>query len=167
MNSAMRLFPVIIIGLFFTYCSGGTTKSIRGFRKNMGDHLRDDIIDQSTKLFFKHGFEVERQEGVEGETSGDVFIETKWKDRLPFDEEKADGIVAARTKIIIRARITQKALNFTSNQRMFKVSYTMENEFMVGLDREWVRRPLCSRLDAYCRRVYDEYKSQLRFAKGD
>ncbi|MFC1492487.1 hypothetical protein ACFL6O_00890 [candidate division KSB1 bacterium] len=167
MCTAKRLFQVIILGLLFTYCSGGTTKSRVGFQKSMGDHLRNDIIEQCNNLATKHGFDIERLEGAEATDGGDIYIETRWKDRVPFEEEKAEGIVAARTKIILRARPTQKALNFTSGQRMYRVTYVMEHEFMVGLDREWIKRPFCPKLEDYCRRIYDEYKSQLRFAKGE
>jgi hypothetical protein len=133
----------------------------------MGDHLRNDIIEQSTKLFAKHGFEHERQEGDEFNDAGDIYVETRWKDRAPYDEEKEEGIVAARIKITIRARPTEIVVNFTSHERMFSVVYTMEHEVMVGFDREWVKRPFCPKLEEYTNRIYDEFKSQLRFAKGE
>ncbi|MCP4726499.1 MAG: hypothetical protein GY863_15750 [bacterium] len=167
MCTVRRLFPVIMLGLLLICCSGGTAISTRGFQKSMGDHLRGDIVDQSTKLFAKHGFELERQEGADINDAGDIYVETRWKDRLPFDEEKSEGIVAVRTKIVIRARRTQKVLNFTTNQVMFRVTYVMEHEFMVGLDREWVKRPFCPKQEEYCHRIYDEYRSQLRFTKGE
>ncbi|MFC1564427.1 hypothetical protein ACFL6G_05785 [candidate division KSB1 bacterium] len=157
-----KIFVIFLAGLFLIQCAGGTTKSTSGYRETIGDYRRGDISFQTRKLLEKYGFEFER---FEAGSAGDIYIETRWKTRTPYDEEAANGVISARTKIIIRGRDTGRSLNFTSNETMYKAVFETENDVMLTGQREWSKQSYCEELTKYLKKLYEELESELRFTR--
>ncbi|MFC1492486.1 hypothetical protein ACFL6O_00885 [candidate division KSB1 bacterium] len=159
-----RLLLAMLSAFILIQCAGGgaATSSRSGYKKSIGDYRRMDIMDKSKNLLGKYGFEIEREEDG---TAGDIYIETRWKVRTPFDIEKTDNVMSARTKIIIRARGTQRSVNMVEGERLFKAEFDTENEVMIQGQNEWVKQPYSEELTAYLKKLHEELAGELRFTR--
>ncbi|MCP4726498.1 MAG: hypothetical protein GY863_15745 [bacterium] len=162
-----RLLLVLFSAFLLIQCAGGgaTTASRSGYKKTLGDFRKAGIRLKSRNLIVKNGFEIEREEGVEDDDIGDIYINTRWKTRTPFEDEKANNIISARTRITIRGRSSQRSLNMTSGERLFKVEFDTEGEVMIQGQNEWVKQPYSVELTAYLQKLCDELTVELRFTR--
>lgn len=89
-----------------TACTPHTAASRRGpdplnpltLRADAGDVTPHDLEAGLDKVLGRHGYIVEWQDG----TPGTVVFETQWRWRALFEDEPPEGIIAARTRLVIR-----------------------------------------------------------------
>jgi len=162
-----RLLLVLFSASLLIQCAGGgaTTASRSGYKKTIGDFRKAGIRLKSRNLIMKYGFEIEREEGVEEDDIGDIYLSTRWKTRMPYEDEKANNIISARMKVTIRGRASQRVLNMTSGERLFKVEFDTEGEVMIRGQDEWVKQSYSVELTAYFQKFYEELAAELRFTR--
>ncbi len=162
-----KLLLIMLSAFLMIQCAGGGTVRFpkSEFKKSIGDYRKMHIRAKSRNLLGKYGFEIEREEGTEDDDQGDIYIESKWKERVPFESEKADNIISARTKIIIRARSTNRSLNMTSGERIYKAEFSSEDMVLIRGQEDWTKQTMSPELMEYLEKLYDELAAELRFTR--
>ena len=101
----MRFILTCVSLLFLNNCSStisnGSSSNLGQYSKPLGVSYRAEFAGVIRVVIEnKHQYVIIRQE----ETARDVYIETDWKERNVFEDEKEKDIVSARTRLIFRAR---------------------------------------------------------------
>ncbi len=165
-NSLRLVLGLILISLLFSCAGSGAAGGGGGkisLKANMGDYLPRNINEQTDKVLKKHQYLIERQE----DNGGDMYFETRWKERSPYEDEATEGVVGGRSRVIVTARPTQKVLNYTTGQRMFKTSIVIENQVKLKDSAHWEPFACSPKVMAQFKRISDDLKSELRFGAGN
>lgn len=87
--------------LLIAACSG-TLARLGIDERTIGHASAHDIMTEVPAVLRRHGYAIydARQDG------SNLYIETGWQERAPFDDEAAQGVDYARTRFIARARMT-------------------------------------------------------------
>ena len=101
----MRFILTCVSLLFLNNCSStisnGSSTDLNQYSASLGVSYRAEFSGVIRVIIEnKHQYVIIRQE----ETARDVYIETDWKERNIFEDEQEKDIVAARTRLIFRAR---------------------------------------------------------------
>ncbi|RMD86461.1 MAG: hypothetical protein D6813_14900 [Calditrichaeota bacterium] len=151
---------------FLKYCSillviwscAGTssgTKNIKSnYTVNVGVATLDDIQKIYTKVFTKYLYQLEREE----EFGSRLYVETQWKDRKPFEDEKAAGVVAVRSRIILQTRPRIKS---GVSYNLHQVQFIAENLVKYHLDENWHPAPLTKMCRDYFKKIANDFKLDL------
>ena len=112
----------------------GPEREARGdsFRKDVGLATLADLERVTYRIFERYQYEVERFD-----KGAYTFIDTRWRDRVPTEDERASGFVAVRTRILIRTRLRSRAT--TQILAVHRVTLTAENEARRSGGGDWER----------------------------
>ena len=108
-------------------------------------------------LASKFQYEIERTE----QATPELYLETSWKNRYPFEDEIARGIVKARSRIILRARPHYIGPTDAADL-LFNLDFHAENEVLFEGKDEWERVPMSKMLMQYFGRIVDDLKSEVQ-----
>lgn len=123
-------------------------------RADVGVATLADLALQTEQLFTKHQYELLRTT-----PPPDVVYETTWRDRDVMDDERAAGAVAARSRMIVRAR----QRNFTGGTGdTWSVELSIES--LVRREAEDEFRPAgpSAQFKRRARDIAEEFKLHLR-----
>ena len=133
-------------------CATSDRVSENTFRANLGTATETDIVSTVPRILDRNNFVVYRQEV----TMDGVYIETEWKERDLFDDERSEGIVEARSRIFINAR--PRTAQATSLQR---VSMEIENHVLFEDSEDWDRSIITDQTNEYFREVERSIRTEL------
>jgi len=104
----------LAVGLV-TACASAGGPGVGSLSWNVGEATANDAQQKTVEVLRKHFYDIERQEGPPS-----IYIITRWRTRVPFDDERELGVVEARTRFIVEAR--------RGSQQLFTVRLRAENE---------------------------------------
>jgi hypothetical protein len=159
MFRATLLVVVLMLVPIWYGCAG--TKSDRAsdsyeYSADIGMATDFDTMDKTRRLLSRFQYQLIREE----RTADEFYFETGWKDRQPFADEREVGIVAARTRIIIRARPRGRV--GTGLAKLNRIRFFAENEVLFGGTGEWMRAPMSGMLTAYLKELVNDFKTEFR-----
>ncbi|MDZ7362788.1 MAG: hypothetical protein ONB46_18990 [candidate division KSB1 bacterium] len=136
-------------------CAGGSAQKTRDagnkYSAALGLASTYDFNDITRKAFDKYQFQVERY--VE---SGDrIYLETQWKLRRLFEDEQAQGVVEAQSRIIME---TRPRIRSGSETKLSTVHFTAENKVLLANSGMWVNAPM----SPLCREYFKNFAEELR-----
>ena len=157
----MRListFLIIVFALSLSMCAGSRSKS------NVGDYSIEvgvatpfDATDKTRRLLDRHHYELIREEN----SASGIYLETRWKERQPFEDEKELGIMGGRTRIIIRAQ--PRSRYGSGMQVSYRMFFVAENEALLPANGgEWRRTAMTKMLKNHIKMIANEFKSEFR-----
>jgi hypothetical protein len=117
----------------------------------------DFFIASQLILSSRFQYEIARTE----EASQELYLETSWKNRYPFEDEIAAGIVEARARIILRARPSYIGPAATAAQ-LYNLDFHAENEVRLEGKDEWLRLPMSKMLRQYFDRIVGDLKTEVQ-----
>lgn len=132
--------------------SGSRTST---YSADLGTATAYDFRDKTGRLLARYQFSVYRFE----ETTDLIYLETEWKNRYPFDDEIDQGIVEARTRLIIQAR---PRIQTPTGSDLNTVKLVAENLVRFQNSAQWQRVPMSKQLRAYLKRFVDELQTEFR-----
>lgn len=145
---------------FFIGCagsaSGDKTEPSNGFSTDVGTATEFDFYQKTRRILDRYQYEIIRQE----ESVDMLYVETRWNDRIPLEDEQAIEIVQARTRVIVQAR--PRTRGGTGSSRVYKVHFIAENEVLFINNDEWVRVPLTPQCRAYLAKFADDLQTEFR-----
>jgi hypothetical protein len=148
-----RLFgPLFLLALAACASSGGAGASA-DVTQQVGTAPRADANAKSRAILQRHQYVVQREEGTSGRETN-MYLETQWRPRVPFDDERALGAEAAETRLIVRARPRVR------DGDVYTVAMTVENRLRMA-DGSWVSPPATSEFTAYARNIADDLRREL------
>jgi hypothetical protein len=121
--------------------SGGGDPSTRAsFNRSIGSASRADAVERVNKVLHEYHYEVEHQ-GLEP----NLIIETRWRQRTPFADEKELGVTTAENRITVTGRPRQ-----TSDLgALYQLDMTIDNRVRLLGSGEWVETSATPMYRAY------------------
>ena len=137
-------------------CSGASssTSSSSSLRESLGT-TSSAQLEKSVEgvLLRKYQYQYERSTY----TAEDIYIETRWRDEVALDDERAAGFSFARTRIIITARPRNRTPGTSQT-----VAVTFRAECLLrGPAGDWIRAPITAARKARLREISVELKNEL------
>ncbi|HHS14254.1 MAG TPA: hypothetical protein ENN03_10890 [bacterium] len=149
---------MIILAAGFFACSGtgpGMKKRLITYNSRVGTGTGTDIKTKTQRIFIKHQFQVVRFE----ETYDEIFFETDWKYRVPFEDEYELNVADARTRIIIRSN--PRTRTYASGYDLHTVTMIGENQVRYAGSQEWMNKPMSDMLVDFFNRIKNDLKTEL------
>ena len=131
---------------------GGAEANQARFERNVGNATTLDAYERSMKVIRQHQFEIERESREAG-----LYIETRWRTRVPFPDEAALGINAAQVRVIIRGT----PRSGTSQGEMYSVSIAVENRVQVAGSMDWTEATATRQYQDYARTITEDLRREL------
>ncbi|HUF51535.1 MAG TPA: hypothetical protein VMN60_11905 [Longimicrobiales bacterium] len=144
---AMRHLARLLFVIALAGCASGAARPYVTVQAGTAPRLD---IDTKLKLVLqRHQYVLVREEQ---ETN--LYYETQWRPRTPFDDEQGVGATHAESRIIVRARPrSRETANYT-------VSFTVENRLRTA-DAEWVSSAVTDQFGRYARELGGEFTREL------
>jgi hypothetical protein len=112
-----------------------------------------DLDTKGRRILERHQFQIVRHDGPP-----DVYYETQWQQREPFDDERALGAVRAQSRILLKARQRNdtwaKAVAYT-------VDFYLENQVRHE-GGDFTEVPATPQFTQYARRIASELEVEFR-----
>ena len=110
---------------------------------------------ETPRIFSRFGFVVQRQE----EALSDVYFESRWKKRPPFEDEVKIGIKQANTRLIVRASPRATA---GSAGHIYKVTLISETQYQNSETGKWTVSPPTEMAIARIEEIADAFKTEFQ-----
>jgi hypothetical protein len=122
----------------------------------------EQIYEKAIRLVQLHQFDVEREARESG-----IYIETRWRPRIPFDDERSLGINTAQSRVIVRANLR----NTTELGELYSVSMVVETRVQTPGSQEWSYAIATSQYREWAQKLTDDLRRELdvgvrRFGTG-
>ena len=131
---------------------GGEVANVSRFERNLGTGSPIDIVQRSDKILSKYQFELQQR----GEPPN-LYIETKWRTRSPFEDEQALGVTSAQTRAIVRG--TRRVGG--SNSEIYSVDLTIENRVQRDGNATWYDNVATRQYLAFANQITADLKYEL------
>jgi hypothetical protein len=138
--------------------SGSSKSKKRGttFEKTLGTSTAVEIKRNVPFIFNRYQFEVYRAE----ESVDQIYFESHWKERYPFEDELAAGAVKAKTRIFVTTRPRYR--DKSGYGKVQKVYFTAENQVMMQGSNVWQEFPLTDMFIDYVKKFAADLDLEMR-----
>lgn len=152
------LLSIILALVILLSCSSSMKKESLStdYSANLGTATSYDFKEKTQRLLMRYQYELVRFE----ETSDQIYYETEWKNRTPFDDELELGIVEGRTRFTINAH--PRGRIGVGGADLNVVRLFGENMVRYEGSDEWLRVPMSKMLRAYFNKFAEELKLEFR-----
>ncbi|MCI0693394.1 hypothetical protein L0337_15490 [candidate division KSB1 bacterium] len=166
LRSKKRVLSFCKLILFLLFFLGCASSASREKAPSASDYVAKRIEPTKGEDFFiasqlilssRFQYEIARTE----ETSQELYLETSWKNRYPFEDEIASGVVQARSRIILRARPSYIGPADPAAQ-LYNLDFHAENEVLLESKDEWLRLPMSKMLRQYFDRIVGDLKTEVQ-----
>jgi hypothetical protein len=147
-------FSSIVAALLLGACatSGGVEANNSRFERNVGQASLLDAYDKSMKIIRQHQFDIERES-----QDGRLYLETRWRDRTPFEDEQALGIGAAQVRVIVRANPRSEM----GMGNIYNVNIAVENRVQIRGSVDWSDASATPQYREWAQRVTEDLRREL------
>lgn len=158
----MRLAPQPVISLAAAVALLGCAASAQwgaggaeptSYKKALGTAALTDVQTKVPKVLSRYQYEIERQD----ESLSLLTIQTRWNGRYPLEDERAQRVTEAMTRLILTARARART-GGTADVRI--VDLTAENRVLMADSTEW-RGLMTPMFKEYVDKLVDELKTDL------
>ena len=144
---AMKPLALLLVLVVSACASGGGARA--NVSRQIGTSTPNDLETVVRRVLQKHQYVLQRQEA---ETN--LYYETQWRARTPFDDERELGATSAESRIIVRARPRSR------EAQTYTASFTIENRLQMQTG-EWVTLPPTAEFREYAAEIGDEMAREL------
>jgi len=160
----MRPFTSISLGLLLALSAWQCAGSSGGgdvnneFVMDLGVATNYDAVDKTRRLFDRYQYDMVREE----QSADSYYFESRWKVRAPLADEQKLGIIAAQTRIIVRAKPrTRYGTGMAPNMTL---KFYGETEVQFGGSQQWTRIPITNMQKKFLKDIANGFK--LEFEAG-
>lgn len=162
LGSTTLLNSILVIATLMAGCAsfmGDDTTGYRDITLSAGGAPAHDVYVKTARILNRHMYETVRQE----ESSQMLYFETRWRYREPFEDEQAQGITAARTRLMVQARPRLAAVA-AGGSNLYRVQIVAENMVRLADSQEWVRIPNSKMYTTYIRQIARDLEIEFRLS---
>lgn len=148
------LLSLLVLSVLpLTACGARGSTSVAHFARAVGVGTAYDINEGAHRVFALHQFEIERQEDEPS-----LYLETRWRDRMPFEDEQGLGVTAAQVRAVMRGRPRSgtSALGTT-----YSVDLSIEQRVQTMTQEEWTSLTATPQARAYAERIAEDLRREL------
>jgi len=150
----MLLASILLVGCTATYQAEKTTRKST-YHTKIGTATSHDIKEKTQTVLTRYQYQIVRFE----ETSDEIYIETQWSYRTPFEDEYNQGVVNTRSRIIILTNPRTRA--YSGGADFHVVNIYGENEVRLVESDSWITMPLSQMALAYFKKFAEDLKTEL------
>lgn len=121
-------------------------------QRSIGTASLHDVMDKSDMVMTRNQFQIVRRD-----INKRVYIETHWRDRVPFADEASGGVVTAQTRVIITAR----PRSATALGQLYTVDMRIENRVRHALGSDWITTSPTSDYRTWATGIATELRAEL------
>lgn len=152
-----RLLPVLLAIAPIAGCAGTASEGQESsrYRSNLGIATVIGVNEQTQRILVeKHHYVIQRSDM----TGQWLYVETEWKRREPFADEKEIGVVDAQSRVILqgRPRIRHSSLTMRFNMKLIG-----ENRLLYTDTGTWESGYISDMCEDYFRGIAREFKSEF------
>lgn len=134
-------------------CATGSSQQNAHFARDLGLATAAETVEKARLVLGLHQFEI-RQE----EPAPNIYIETRWRERTPFEDEQAMGLTRAQVRAIVRAR----PRSGTSQMgEVYTVDMVVEQRVSSALNSNWTFGTMTPSARQYATRLADDLRQRL------
>ncbi|MFQ5823245.1 MAG: hypothetical protein ACE5JB_04240, partial [bacterium] len=139
LKSIYSLFWLLFLILIYIGCAGSASgekaRQQKNYRATIGITYEPEFYGVlQTILVSKYQYLISRTE----QSSREIYFETSWKDRPPFEDESETGIIGAQTRFIIRAKARHAG--------QYNIHLYAETQVLYESSEKWEPGPLSKML---------------------
>ena len=152
----LMLLPGVVSA--FLACAGGRDLVLEAqYSTVVGNTTTKAFFEKSVFILTRFNFLIERSE----EIGNSFYIETRWSNRPPLEDELEIGIENTRSRIKLRAKAREATSRSTISTRLNQVVFTAETEIMFEGGAEWQRIPLSRMRKDFFKRIAETMKTEF------
>lgn len=136
--------------------SGDKAEGSSGYSTDVGTATEFDFYQKTRRILDRYQYEIIRHE----ESADMLYLETRWKDRYPFQDEQEIQVVQAMTRVIVQAR--PRTRGGMSTSRIYKVNFIAENMVLFANNDAWVHIPLTLMCREYLGKFAEDLRTEFR-----
>lgn len=154
MFKSSSIFAIFLILCIILGCSSArkSGENPTNYNRNLGTAYPTDVKEKTARIFNKYNYVIIRHE----ESFEQIYFETDWRYRGPFDDEIDLGIVDARTRLIVNATPRTR-----SGTDLYTVRMTAETQVRFEDTNEYITVPMTDMLMAYLKTISDDLRLEL------
>ena len=92
--------PIVVLAAFGCAASSGGSSGATTYRKDLGNATVNDFARYTRRMLDREHFEIEQADS----SANYQNFKTRWRQRYPYDDEIALGVVEIQTQLTLRAR---------------------------------------------------------------
>jgi len=151
-----KLIGTLLLGavvLLPAGCASGGGGGDAVFRAELGIATEADAVTISDRVFSQFQYTLARTDDPPN-----LRMETEWRVREPFQDERAQGITEAESRLVVSGR--QRLETELGSQ--FAMTLMVENRVRTGVSGEWVDTHNTPQFRAYARSIAERLETQFR-----
>jgi hypothetical protein len=157
------IYTTLIIGAcFFIQSCKITEQTLESqYREVVGTGTTARIDNETNAILARHQYTI-----IRGERSNDIYYETGWVPRLTFPDEVIAGVKEVKTRVIIRARPSNRGETTLGGGpiQTYNISFEGQAEYLMNDSTEWQKLPLTQSRSDYFKEI--AYKFRTQFSSG-
>lgn len=122
-------------------------------QRNVGMATQFDLTEKTMLVVRQNQFLIEREE-----YDGIFYVETRWRDRQPFADERALGLDAAQSRLIVRG---QPRAATTPDGQFYSVTVIVENRVSARDGEGWRTNVSTRQFREYAQRITEDLRREL------
>lgn len=150
----MKLRALLLFATFLPLAcatTGGAGSSL--FRREIGDASFRDAYELSLRIVHRHHYEVSSQDTAYPQ----IRIDTNWRERTPFDDERALGVNRAESRLVI----TGRARGQSELGPSYKINLIAENRVRLVGSTDWNESTNTAMFRQYADSIVQDFKREL------
>jgi hypothetical protein len=151
MKTAHRILPAALLLLLVSGCASVGGAAL--FRQELGTATEPDATTVMERVSAHFHYTVDRRE-----EPPNFWIQTHWQGRPPFDDERAQGIIEAETRLLLTGR--QRIDSLLGSQ--FAMTLVVENRTRTGPDVDWVETVNTPMFVEYAKSIAERIEQDFR-----
>ena len=142
--------------------SGGGAGAASGqqapsYQRNVGVASSTDLVNKGRLVLSRHSYNILRQQ-----PPPDIYLESEWRRRSPFSDEREQGVEVAQSRVIVRGRLRSGGggARVGDPGELYSVDITVENQ--VQRNGTWGQMPMSTMFAAHAKQVADDLEMEFR-----
>ena len=135
-------------------CAGGGQGRAGTFmERGVGLGTPVEIVEKTKRIFELHQFEIELEQG-----EPDIFYMTRWRVRMPFEDEDALGVRQAESRVTVRARPRSPT---AAQGAVYRIDVTVDQRVMTAGSEGWTQITLTPQAREYAARILADFRREF------
>lgn len=146
------LLTAVVLGCGAAPAGRGRDAAPHYFR-TIGEASATDISERGGRILRQFGYDLRREQAPPA-----LEVESEWKIRRPFDDERSSGAESAQSRVVLRGRQRSSLGNLV----LYNVEVNVENQVQMNGAREWTFTPMSPRFKLHADSIAVELERELR-----
>ncbi len=141
------------------------------YEKSVGDATEAVVTELADRTFSRNAFILQSETVT---PAPQIHRETQWREREPYEDEAAQGVVKARNRMIVRSRGRGNSGGASERSRSssqmgsvrattsYRIRFTIENQVMLVVEDGWTEIDATEQFEEWAKRIVSDFEADLR-----